>query len=561
MSSITYYPEVLWPELGIKPQAVSSADRPYCALTMALACWQADARGLPRKGSLRGPDLADITDPMEVGKVLSAAFREHGVSWIRANRWAESLRRHKVLDPVELITSAVDASGQTYTLDPYQIDAIAHMTPHGGIFDLDTGLGKTLGAVCYALTVVEQGFAAASRCWILAPRNASEAWSHWLKPLEEVFEDVRFVSVDSAHKLIGDSGDGGVLILDETHMLGGASTRRTRSVLEVRKSFDSALSATGTFLHGGIERTLSVLDIALPGAAVFSSRWKCGDRFKCLVRKNIGPRTVTELEKPHGTLRAEYFQYLSLFVVSQDKSDESIRAQIGLSGVDQDVVTEKIGTAFGQKAALDLWVASAIELAGGDPSQSPEAACNAKLEWPHASAVMHAMARQGIEQKIEWLATHMDDTDLPLVIFAHSLYSLDVLEAAFFEAGMPTVRVDGGVTRGRDDLIHRFQQGDVNVFLAQCAAAGVSMNLQCSCLSVAFDHGRDPTVYYQLLGRTYRRGQTRDCLHVDLVTNDLQVGIVKRLRDAQAFDASCSEWQRMKSINDDLRAHYHHLDA
>ena len=80
------------------------------------------------------------------------------------------------------------------------------------------------------------------------------------------------------------------------------------------------------------------------------------------------------------------------------------------------------------------------------------------------------------------------------------------------------------------------------------------MNLFRSCISVAFDHCWRGADYYQALGRTYRRGQTRDCLHIDLVANELQQKIVTRLRDAMDFDASCSEWQQAKCILDEKRA-------
>lgn len=553
-AKITYYPEAVWPHLQIKTQAVSSADRPHCALTAALACWQEAGRPAPRKGVIKGPALADATDAEAVGQVLAREFGDQLVDWDRATFWARSLRRAIKLDPVECVTSVVNSEGKQHTLDSYQIEAMEMLTPAGGGLDLDTGLGKTATGVCYALSVAAQKYAAPSRCWILCPLNAIPTWTVWVDELSAVFADVRIVSVDSAHKLTGDGGNGGVLLLDEAHYLGGGRSRRTKAATELRKSFDSCVCMTGTFLHGGIERTLPVLDLAIPGAAVFASSWKCGARFDCIVQKQRGTRTMHALEKPRRSLRSEYFEYLALFVVSQDKSDDRIRAQIGLGDIDQEVITEQVGDNFGRQKEIDLWVQSAIELAGGDPTQPPNAEVNAELEWPHATAVMHAMARAGLDAKIEWIADHMDDTDLPLVISAFYSESLDRLACALDAAGVSFVRVDGDVVGSeRNACMRAFQRGEVDVFLGQMIAASVSMNLQCSCVSVAVDHCRVASAYYQFLGRTYRRGQTRDCVHIDLVANDLQKAIVARLREHIDFDASCSEWQRLKRLNDEMR--------
>ena len=379
-----------------------------------------------------------------------------------------------------------------------------------------------------ALTVWSGG----NRLWIVCPLNAMPAW-HRAKPLfATLFKEVIIISQDSLHKLEkGITNIGGVLIVDEAHGFGSAKARRTKAAHAIRSKFDACFCLTGTFLHGGIEKALSIQDLAVPGLARFASRWTCGEYFKCLVQVVVGGRTVTELKKPIGIAKECFKAYLARGCVFMNKDTKIVRKTLDVP--DQDIHTIEVGM-------CDLNIDQLATL------------CALRLldetgEMPHAQAVAHALCQEGIEAKIEWIVDNADDESEQVVIFAQYTESLDLMEAACQEQGWSYVRVDGKVTGyDRADAERRFRSGEARFFIGQQHASSVSMNLQNANVSIALDHNWMPTDYDQMLARTCRRGQTRACYHFDLVANKMQKIVINRLSQGMSFDAECSEYQEVK---------------
>jgi hypothetical protein len=223
--------------------------------------------------------------------MLVQEFTKLDIPAPRAALWAETINGAKAELEVEESCNGLALSG-------YQSAAIRTLGKAGGILALDTGLGKTLSTTAAALGYAKCGYD--KRCYILAPVNAMGAWKAYLPILEQAFDEVAIYSIDSLHKAKGLASEpGGVLILDEVHLLGVETAKRTKEAHSLRKCFDVGIGLTGTLLTGGVEKALSAIDLAVPGAALFSSVWTAGDYFECLVRKEVpGRGTVTAVEKP-----------------------------------------------------------------------------------------------------------------------------------------------------------------------------------------------------------------------------------------------------------------------
>lgn len=512
MNRLAYVPVGI---LGAATQAVHHADRPACALAAAWADFET-------RGYLLGE--AKGISPTAAFTMLTDSIKSIGVdvqtmgNWVHEGLLKRSPVRHHEL-PQQL-------GGMT--LSQYQVDAALHMTTAGGVLGLGCGLGKTLvmAAITHALATQNPG--RRNRIFVICPLNAVPTW----KAAQSMFpqgSEVHIVSMDSAHHLAG-ADLGGVVIFDEAHLLGEQETRRTKACHELRTKMDAGFCLTGTLLHGGVHKALSVMDLAIPGAAGFTSRWKAGEHFHCLVRKPIGGRTVTVLERPKNTHREAFHKYLARHCVMLTVDSPSVQSAIALPG-------QHLFDTLIDEPWSDVHTVAAAMV---------QAELDATGEVMTAAALAHKLAAMGIDSKVDWVLQNVEDS--PVVIFANYTDSLDKMEAALKSEAMTYVRVDGAVTGpARIEAQRRFQDGEVQVFLGQMAAASVSMNLQRARYSIALDHSWRAADYAQALARTHRRGQQHETFHWDLVANEFQRTIVRRLRAQEDFNSESAEYQQMKT--------------
>lgn len=500
-------------------QAVASADRRLCAFVSAVA---SVFMGERLQGTLYRANDA------EIDAYVTEACAQFDIPEYRLALWAKSVAH---LDTVPPLPSAEFAG---LTLDSYQTGAVEHLTPAGGALDLFCSAGKTATGAAAAVHL-KVCFHYADRLWIGCPLNAIPAWERMRPYLEPHFSEIRIFSVDSAHKYTGLSPRGGVMILDELHMLGGKltcrkqMTRRTTSCHTLRSRFDACIGLTGTLVHAGVQSALSFADLCVPGMALFGNYWSAGEHFHCLVKTKFG----ASLEKPSGVHRARYLEWLARWCYALRPESPEVKACIKFP--DQDVHEVKL---------LEPW---------RDPMYEVAAIANRILaetgELPHAQAVMHEMARSGIEAKVDYLLSMLDPNE-SVVIFAQYRDSLDKMEEGLKTAGITYIRVDGDVCGDdRAECERKFQSGEAKVFLGQIHAASVSMNLQNADLSFTLDVSWSAIDYEQALFRTRRRSSGRDdkkCDHVDLVANKLQAAILDRLRQTMDFSAEAKEWQEVK---------------
>lgn len=512
--SITY--EI--PLAGSPLQATGNADRALCALTTAAASF---ASGTPLRGQASG-----CTDE-QIEELFEDVQRRCHVPQHRFENWVNALLGHTV-PPMVL---PYDVNG--LIASDYQIAGVNRLSVAGGIMAFDVGLGKTLTAINAALHYQQTGLCSASRLWIICPLIAMTAWTGYLPFLRKHFTEVQIISVDSAHKCVAvQSALGGMLIVDECHAIGDASARRTKALHAIRPLFDCCLCLTGTLLHAGIEKTLSVLDCAVPGGALFSSRWKAGEYFHCLIKQKLGGRTVTNLAQPVGINRELFLEYLSRLAVVVSKDNPDVRACVDIPP--QTLHTERVCEPFKPLSQETADIVNAILDAGG--------------ELPHASGVMHQLARSGVTEKLDaWEKIQQDEPLESWVLFAHYRDTLDAIEQRVKDRNWNYARIDGDTPQPeRTRIKEDFQAGKIQLIVGQSTACGQAIDLFKANRSASFDSAWKAIDYAQLLGRTCRRGQTRPCQHYDFVANSLQAAIVQRVREAQDFNADAAEWQAVR---------------
>lgn len=405
------------------------------------------------------------------------------------------------------------------TLDTYQAIACSKLSAAGGLLAMEPGLGKTITA----LAAIEYTAAhllpdTPKVIWVVAPLNALTTWKR-IQPKLPPAWSMFLVSMDSLHKILDAVPDeAGYLVMDEVHLLASGVARRSKIAYKLRTKFTFGLGLTGTLTHGGIEKALNTLDLCIPGAYEFPTKWAAGAAYSCLVKKHIGPRTVSVLEEPTGRHKTAFMEHVARYTLIQT-AETCPTAQIP----GQTLQTIRFPTA---SRKLDDMIA---EVAQDMLTENPD-------EVPHAQAIAQRMCAYGIVEKTAWLLEQLASDDEPVVVFCQYLESLDAIEIALTEAKISYVRVDGSVTgKDRSKAVDTFQSGEARVFLGQITAAGISVDLFRASVSVAVDHCWKAADYAQALRRTRRRGQQEECLHLDLVASPLQVQVVQSLRDASDF--------------------------
>jgi len=509
-----------WPGCAdAKLQAVSTSDRELCAVVAAVAAYEMTGRIY---GTLANKD------PDAVFAWAQEMLVECNVSPLNFTRWVRAVMGDTFGDTYHLPSQVLGL-----TLDLYQINCMKRLTVAGGVVGAFMGAGKTAMGTAGAIAAKGSG----ERCWILCPLNAMPTWER-ARDAELIhhFKEVRILSVDSAHKYTS-VREGDVLIVDEIHVAGSRSSRRAKAMHTIRSRFSVCFGLTGTLVHAGVESALSIKDLTVPGLALFARHWSAGETFHCLVRKDIGSRKVTTLEKPTGVYRENWLAWLSHGVQLIAPGNKEVQAAFQLPGQILHELT--LNTPWPSLEEDVARVANAVFAETG--------------EFPHAQAVAHLLARDGLGQKIEWLCGELSalTPSDQLVIFAQYRDSLDGVEEALRDAKLTYVRVDGDVTGAdRAEAERKFQSGEAQIFLGQIHAASVAMNLQAASSSITIDVSWSSIDYAQALCRTHRRGQEQRCAHVDLVANVLQARILDRLRSGQDFAAEASLYQEtLRGVN------------
>jgi superfamily II DNA or RNA helicase len=124
-----------------------------------------------------------------------------------------------------------------------------------------------------------------------------------------------------------------------------------------------------------------------------------------------------------------------------------------------------------------------------------------------------------------------------VLVFTQYVAMARLLEQHLATRGIATQLLHGGtpVTR-RDDLVARFQEGAVPVFLLSLKAAGTGLNLTRADHVVHFDRWWNPAVEDQATDRAHRIGQTRPVQVHRLVTEGtIEDRIAAMLREKRAL--------------------------
>ncbi|MGW6194968.1 DEAD/DEAH box helicase [Kribbella sp. NPDC055110] len=136
--------------------------------------------------------------------------------------------------------------------------------------------------------------------------------------------------------------------------------------------------------------------------------------------------------------------------------------------------------------------------------------CNHPAQYLKEPDDARLTGRSGKLELLDELLETIIAEDGAVLVFTQYVAMARLIERHLAERGIPTQLLHGGTpVARREDMVDRFQAGEVRVFLLSLKAAGTGLNLTRADHVVHFDRWWNPAVEDQATDRAYRIGQTR----------------------------------------------------
>ncbi|ETS05564.1 hypothetical protein M419DRAFT_5890 [Trichoderma reesei RUT C-30] len=133
------------------------------------------------------------------------------------------------------------------------------------------------------------------------------------------------------------------------------------------------------------------------------------------------------------------------------------------------------------------------------------------------------IANPTLSRKVELLLMILDEARAvkdKVLVFSHSILTLDYLGELFKQQGRAVCRLDGSTAVAkRQEQIKAFNTGDSEIYLISTRAGGVGLNIYGANRVVIFDFRWNPVSEQQAVGRAYRFGQEKTVYVYQFVTS------------------------------------------
>jgi superfamily II DNA or RNA helicase len=470
------------------------------------------------------------------------------------DRQAAAWKKHvAALHRLEKIGGAPLPSGVQADLRPYQREGfewLAFLWEHGlgGILADDMGLGKTL----QALALIAHARAAAPDAppfLIVAPTSVVPNWAseaarftpglrvhavsgtarrtareggaavaELARDADVVVTSYALLRIDAeaygAHEWAG-------LLLDEAQFVKNRNAKVHKAARQLRAPFKLAI--TGTPLENSVLELWSLLSITAPGLFPDPGAFKefyatpierNGDaELLAQLRRRIRPlvkRRTKEQVAPELPAKQEQRLELELEPRHRKIYDVALARE-------RQKVLKLLDDLDGNRFMILRSITLLRQL-----SLHPGLADDEHRDVPNA--------------KIDELLAHLDavaGTGHRTLVFSQFTGLLDLIEARLTAVGVEFARLDGSTTR-RAEVIARFKEGTVPVFLISLKAGGFGLNLTEADYVFLMDPWWNPAAEAQAVDRTHRIGQTRTVHVYRLIAHDTIEARVMALQERKS---------------------------
>ena len=292
-----------------------------------------------------------------------------------------------------------------------------------------------------------------------------------------------------------------LVVADEAQHVKNARSATAKALRTIKSGVRVAL--TGTPVENSLSELWAILDWAIPGLLGslpgFRRRWA----------KPI------EADKDEETAR-RLSRLLRPFLLRRNKSDPGIAPELpAKTETDQLVPLTREQTGLYEAVVREAMA----EIAQADGMArrgmiiklltSLKQICNHPAQYLKQTDA-RLTARSGKLTLLDELLDTILSEDHAVLVFTQYVAMADLLSRHLAARGISSQFLHGGtpVSR-RDEMVHRFQAGEVPVFLISLKAGGTGLNLTQADHVVHYDRWWNPAVEDQATDRAHRIGQTR----------------------------------------------------
>ncbi len=464
--------------------------------------------------------------------------------WLGADRLrALADRLRPLLKPGE-VDPPVGFSG---TLRPYQRQGLAWLqrlreAGVGGVLADDMGLGKTVQVLAH-LALEQAGGRLVQPALVVAPASVA---SNWVREARKFAPHLRVIlhhgqerhGLDpSAHDLVVTTYGTllrdeaamtkqawSVLVCDEAQFLKNANAKAAQAVRAL--SAQCRLSLTGTPVENHLGEMWAQLHWLNPG--LLGSRKVFDQAFRTPIEKN-GDRARLELLQRR--IAPFLLRRTKNLVATDLPAKTSSVISVRLDGAQRDLY-EAVRT------AMDDRLAQALKAKGLGRSRIEvldallklrQCCCDPRLVKTKGMRAVKESAK--LDALADLLPTLIED-GRRILLFSQFTSMLALIDERLEKLGIARITLTGDTpVPARQELVDRFQRGEVPVFLISLKAGGTGLNLTSADTVVLYDPWWNPAVEDQAIDRAHRIGQDKPVFVYRLVA---QGTVEERMLDLQA---------------------------
>ncbi|MFD7662651.1 DEAD/DEAH box helicase [Streptomyces sp. NPDC059788] len=442
---------------------------------------------------------------------------------VQASGWPARLRDRLTAPDTE--SSVAQPAALTATLRDYQLRGLGwlhRMTSLGlgGCLADDMGLGKTVTLIALHLHRRDDP-ATAGPTLVVCPASLMGNWQREIGKFAPGTPVRRF---HADRRSLTDLADGefvlttygtmrrdapkladvrwGLVVADEAQHVKNPFSATAKALRTLPAGARVAL--TGTPVENNLSELWAVLDWTTPGLLGPLGRFR--ERYATAVEGGTDPAAadrLARLVRPFLLRRRKSDPGIAPELPPKTETDRAVALTKEQAGLYEAVVREGLGEiaeADGlARRGLVVKLLTALKQICNHPAQF------LKEDRPRLAG------RSGkLELLDELLETILAEDDAGVLVFTQYVHMARLLETHLAGRGVPTQLLHGGTpVPRREEMVRRFQEGEVPVFLLSLKAAGTGLNLTRAAHVVHFDRWWNPAVEAQATDRAYRIGQTR----------------------------------------------------
>lgn len=431
----------------------------------------------------------------------------------------------------------------------------------GCLLSMEMGTGKTLTAMAILNRIVEEK--QKNKVLIVCPKVTMGVWRDEFAKFEKDHYKLRLI-MGTAKKRIDAMNDiseypddrlnivvinyeytyafepilerwkPDIVICDESHRIKGVSTNQTKSITKIGKLCNYRMCLTGTPLTNNILDFFAqfrYMDTSVFGLNYYSykNKYTITGMFGEYLRPNMA--TFEEFKKKVNSIsfRRTKEQCLTLPEFTDVKIPIDISCKKMYTELEREYITWLSETEF----------------------ISVENALTKTLKLRQLTSGFYYDVSENGDKSAVWVDTAKVDACLELIeqlieegqkvlVFAEFQAEIEKIKELCDKAGISAEMYYGKTPdKKRFEIVDRFQNGDLQVFIGQIESAGISITLTASSNMIFLSTGYKYGVYDQARARIHRKGQVNKCTYYHLIaTNTIDEKIMKALRKKEALAES-----------------------